>query len=129
MTGKFPPLPVSPPVDLLVKPKDLALLFDIQEPKKARWTEGIANLWHIIESTAPGSVVYQNAYVKPVHTTNAVKEAYDKQLTAFPFKEPNDSAAQNGYNPEAMNPGLQVRANNASKSGESSACNAAGKLL
>ena len=47
----------------------------------------------------------------------------------FPFKELNDSAAQNGYNPEAMNPGLQVRANNGSKSGESSACNAAGKLL
>ncbi|KAK3178211.1 hypothetical protein OEA41_000344 [Lepraria neglecta] len=126
--GKFPPLPACPPVDLLVKPKDLAVLANIQEPKKVRWREGIANLWHIIESTAPGSAVYQNAYVKLVRITNAVKEAYDKQSTAFPFKGPNDSAAPNGYNPEAMNPGLQVRATNASKAGESSASNAAGKL-
>lgn len=116
--GKFPPLPTCPPVDLLVKPKDLAALSNIQEPKKVRWTEGIANLWHIIESTAPGSAVYQNAYVKLVRIINAVKEAYEKQSTAFPFKGPIDSAAQNDYNPEAMNPSLQVRANNASNSGE-----------
>jgi hypothetical protein len=118
--SKLPQLPTCPPVNLLIKPTDLARLSQIQEPKKARWTEGITNLWHVIESSAPGSTAYNNAYIKLVRITNVVKEAYDKQSTASLFTGPNDSTAPNRYELEAKNAGLRLRANNASRSGESS---------
>ena len=123
--SKLPQLPTYLPVNLLIKPTDLARLSQIQEPKKARWTEGITNLWHVIESSTPGSQAYNNAYIKLVRITSVVKEAYDKQSTAFLFTGLNDSTAQNRYEPEAKSAGLRLRASNASNSAVSSISDAA----
>ena len=129
--GTIPPLSTHPPVTMLVKPDDLSCLSRIQESNKIKWGEGIANLWHHIESSPPGSAQYQNAYGKLVRLTNIVRNAYNKQATAHPFKVPSESAAGNNYDPQTLNPGLQVRASNASKSSgrssSSSSSDGAGK--
>ncbi|KAL2040203.1 hypothetical protein N7G274_007106 [Stereocaulon virgatum] len=118
--SKVPQFPTCAPVDVLLKPTDLAHLSNVQELKKARWTEGVTSLWHVVDSSTPGSAAYKNAYIKLVRITNAVKEAYDKHSTASLFTGPNDSTAPNGYEPEAKNAGLRLRPSNTSKSGESS---------